>query len=159
MIAFSITGEDALLDSLRAKSDLLIERLRKQVDVSDLMIQQRAQQKVSGDLLQIRTGKLARSIVTIPAVVSTDSIDGAVEAGGGTAYYAKFQERGTSGPYQIVAANGKALAFILDGKQMFRRAITHPGLPAKLFMASSVQELEGDVVEGLQNAVGDVLAA
>jgi hypothetical protein len=158
MIAFSITGDDALLESLRAKSDQLIERLRRQVDVSDLIIQQRAMSKVSGDLLQIRTGKLARSIVTIPAVVNGDSIDGAVEAGGGPAYYAKFQEDGTAGPYQIVAASGKALAFILDGKAMFRRAVMHPGLPAKLFMKSSLAESESEVVQGLQNAVAEVIA-
>lgn len=156
MIQFSLTGDDAFLSSLRAKSGQLIEALRKRVDVSDLLIQQRILQKVTGDVLQVRTGKGARSVVTIPATVSANAIEGSVEAGGGPAYYMKFQDQGTAGPYPIAPVNAKALAFILDGNLIFRKAVMHPGLPAKMFMKSSTDELEDQIVSGLQDAVAEV---
>ena len=135
---------------LEQKIEALRAPIMAKLDAANGRLQVRIQQKVTGELLQQRTGKLARSIEMIPAAVNGDVIEGAVQGGGGTALYAKFQEYGTSGPYEIAPNKVKALAFMLNGKIAFAKRVVHPGLPARSFMRSTFQEMQPEIVAELQ---------
>jgi len=134
----------------QAKAALLEAMLVEKVNALDALLQQTIVRKLSGEVLNVITGKLVRSVEMIPATISGDVIEGGVQAGGGLAFYGKFQELGTSGPYEIMASKAKALAFMVGGKQVFARHVTHPGLPARSFVGSSVQELGPRIIAELQ---------
>ncbi len=134
----------------QAKLELLKSMLLEKVNALDALLQQTIQQKMSGPVLNAITGKAVRSVEMIPAAMNGDVIEGGVQAGGGPAFYLKFQEFGTSGPYDIYPSKGKALAFLIGGKQVFARHVVHPGLPARSVVGSSVQELGPRIIAELQ---------
>ncbi len=155
-ISFEITGEDTLLESLRAKTDRFTAALIAKVDLLDAILQAKIQAKLEGPVLQHRTGNLVRSIEMIPAKLEGDNIVGAVQGGGGVAFYGRFQEYGTRGPYQIVATNKKALHFLIGGKDVFAKRVTHPGLQGKNFMGGTAEEMRQEILDGLQATVNEV---
>jgi hypothetical protein len=71
--------------------------------------------KLQGQVLQHRTGKLAASVRSEDSKIEGDTVTGSVQAGGGPAYYARFQNYGTQSSYEIVPRNKKALAFFPQG--------------------------------------------
>lgn len=46
----------------------------------------------------------------------------------------RFLEDGTR-PHRIIAVNGRALRFMVNGNQIFRRAVNHPGTAPRPFLA------------------------
>jgi hypothetical protein len=157
MIEFTVEG-DGLLASLRGKRDLLVTALTTRLNGLHLELQRRIQESVQGPILQQRSGKLVRSIEMIPATVTGDAIEGTVQAGGGMAPYAIYQELGTRGPYKIVPINKQALAFMIAGQSVVRRSVMHPGLQPRPFMSTGVEAMEPEIISGLQGAVDQVAA-
>jgi hypothetical protein len=161
MLKISFDGTDAqLMTYLRSRMGVVREALR--VKMTGLMIMLQAHivgEKLSGQMLQHRTGKLIDSVRLNPdpAVASETEVEGGVQAGGGPAWYARPLHDGT-GPYEIVAKNKKALMFVLDGKTIFCKRVMHPGLKARPFMTSSLDEMRGTITEGLQEAANEGLS-
>ncbi len=52
----------------------------------------------------------------------------------------------------------KALAFLLNGKLMILRSVTHPGLSQRPFMRYGLQEMEEQIVAGLNQTLADQLS-
>lgn len=142
-------------EEFRSRADRIIAALIARTQAIDEALQAKiAGEKLSGQLLQQRTGKLIGSVRTIPVVNTGAEIIGGVQAGGGPAYYAKFQNYGTAGPYEIKPLDPKGvLAFRLDGKMRFAKRVMHPGLPARNFMESSLEESRALIIAALQGAV------
>jgi len=80
------------------------------------------------DLFKDRTGLTRRSIQS----TSTGHLTGVVRAGGA----AHFLEYGTR-PHLIVARNGVALRFMVNGAVIFRRSVNHPGTSPRPFMQTA----------------------
>jgi hypothetical protein len=98
------------------KGRLVREALRAEVDKLDEELQSKiVGGPLNGAILKRRTGKLAGSVRVVPATIGADNIHGQVQAGGGPAFYGRFQEDGTRGPYPIRPRNKKALAFFPQG--------------------------------------------
>jgi hypothetical protein len=133
---------DSRLEALKAA-------LVRKVDSVDAQLQMRIVENLSGQVLQIRTGKAARSVEMIPARVVGNTITGAVQAGGGAAFYLKFQEDGTK-PYEIVPVRAKVLAFQVQGRQIFTKRVKHPGLPARRPVGQAVDAFRDSMVAQLQ---------
>ena len=158
MIEFFIedSGVNRIIAEINRKKAALIPAILRQTDLASLKLQRRAQQKASGEVLKVQSGNLLRSIEVVPASQDGSTISGTVQAGGGVAYYAKFQEMGTQGPYPIAPKNAQALAFMMGGKQVFAKIVNHPGLPARSFMKSSLDELKPEIVQDLKSVVKQV---
>lgn len=137
------------------KLDQLNAALTSKLDNLNAELQRRIVANLQGPILNQVTGKAARSVEAVPAVNSGDAIEGAVQAGGGPAFYLKFQEDGTNGPYEI-AAKGKALAFMIGGKLAFFRRIQHPGLEARRPVGSTFDAFQPEMIAGLQAVPGEV---
>jgi hypothetical protein len=139
------------------KLDQLYAALTVKLDNLNAELQRRVVENLQGNILQQRTGKAARSVEAIPAARSGDIIEGGVQAGGGPAFYLKFQEEGTSGPY-VIEAKGKALAFMMDGTLRFFKRVMHPGLTAKRPVGLAFDSMRDEILAGLQAVPGEVAA-
>jgi hypothetical protein len=132
-------------DKLRAaflkKTYTLAEKLKSKV-----------QQNLTNRLLNIRTGKLVRSIFQ-QVTNSTNEVSGRVFSSG--LPYAKIQEFGGQTKAHIIeAVNGKALAFNMGGKQVFFKRIHHPGSTIKgaHYMGEAFTEMTPEIRAGYQDA-------
>jgi hypothetical protein len=159
MLKFSFNNSDVrLVENLRAKGPQIIQAVTRKMDELMLWLQAKiVGEKLQGQVLQHRTGKLAASIRAIPATVEGTSVVGAVEGAGGPAFYGRFLEEG-SAPHEIVPVNKAALAFILNGKQVFFKRVHHPGTQAYRFMEKSQEEMRAAMFAGLTESVYAELA-
>jgi hypothetical protein len=116
------------------------------------------QRKLSGEVLQVRSGNLLGTVQVNPPELDGDILDGSVQAGGPDAPWGVWQEYGTAGPYTIEASAAKALAFEVGGETVFAKSVTHPGLEERSFMRSTADDLRDQEYEDYQAAVAEALA-
>jgi phage gpG-like protein len=143
---------DLQLASLPA--DLLARLEEKARQLAAALAEKVREEKLSGGVLQIRTGALKASI-------SSDiSIDGnqvnATVGSFGDVKYAAIQEYGgRTSAHEILPDKAQALAFVIGGVQRFARRVEHPGstIPASGYLQSSLDEAHDEIVEELSNAV------
>ncbi len=133
------------------------EALLGQADTLRAALEARIRQKLSGDVLQTRSGALAASIQS--SVEDGGSAVSIVASSSGAPYAAIQEFGGKTAAHDIVAVKGKALAFDAGGGQFFAKSVHHPGstIPARSFIGSSLAEMSGEFVAGLKAAVLDAL--
>lgn len=155
MISLTFGGTDqALIARFRAKSGQIIQALARKLMALDFQLQAKIQgEKLQGQVLNQRTGKLAASVRALPIENDPGQLSGTVQAAGGPAFYGRIQEKGGTTDYDIVPVNKQALRFMLGGKEVFRRLVHHPPLPARPFMAPSLDEFTPEIVGGLREAL------
>ena len=114
--------------------------------------------KVTGQVLQVRTGRLSGSIRTLPTETSPNEITGGAAAGGGPVVYARSLEYG-SRAHIIQAINAKVLHFQIGGKEIFARSVMHPGTRAYAFMRGTLDEQAAGIIEGFQETAAEAAAS
>ena len=135
MLQITFNSTDvALNQNLARKMPRLVSALTLKMDALNLLLAGYIQTKhLSGptgpDSLSSRTGALRNSVRTILAKATADTIEGGVQGAGGTQFYGRIQEEGVDHSWKITAVNKKALAFMLDGKQVHREE-RHPSTVA-----------------------------
>jgi len=131
-------------DALLKKVSELAEKLRTHV-VSD---------KLSGQVLNRRTGALARSIAENVEDAGT-SITGKVFSSGDVKYAAIHEYGGVTAAHVIEAKNASVLAFMANGKQVFAKRVNHPGsrIPERSYMRSSLGDMTQEIIDGMTQAV------
>lgn len=160
---FRGNSDQRLVESLRAKGPNIVRILMTKVN--SLMIQLQSYivaEKLSGQYLKRRTGKLAGSIRFIPATLEGTKIIGAVEGAGSASWYGKLYEYETAGgtggvphSWEIVATNARALNFVMSGRDVFVKSVTHPGLALRPFMTDSLNENADRIAGELQAAIDE----
>jgi hypothetical protein len=155
--------------ALESKTDAIMEALTAKMGSVSLALQSAIVQKLSGELLQRRTGQLSNSIRTIPTTVGSDSITGGVLGGGGVAPYARALEDG-SVAHVIEAKSAKALAFEVSATSNFApygglfaknggslmvivKKVNHPGTKAYAFMKGTLDENRQNIIGEFQDSV------
>ncbi len=158
MLNVTLTGDRELiakLDSMPGK--LQIALLQK---VSDLTLKLEAlvKQKLTNDVLNVRSGNLRRSIAR-QVNSSATSVIGKVFSSGDVKYAAIQEYGGQTKAHVIEAINGKALAFKMGGKEVFFRKVNHPGsnIPERSFLRSSLADMQEEITEGLHQTVVETL--
>ncbi len=198
MIQISFNSSDKrVAEALARRGPAVVERVADRLEGLMLELQRRVQQKLSGEVLQHRSGKALGSVIKEPIEKSGTKIVGMVKAGGGPAWYLIVQEKGGTRQYEIKPVNKKALAFFpggsvggaissgtgsfLPGKSTVRglyarsgraggslkpgrletfgrlggivvQKVIHPPLPVRSFMRTSLEELQGKIIEGVRQA-------
>ncbi len=160
-ISFIGNSDTRLVEALKAKGPAIVRVLMSKVN--ELMIQLQSyivSQKLSGQALKRQTGVLAGSIRYVPATLEGTSIVGAVEGGGGGAWYGALYEDvsaggtgGVSHSWTITATKARALSFLVDGKRLYRHSVTHPALMARPYMTPSLEENAGEIETQLRAAL------
>jgi phage gpG-like protein len=120
------------------------DALLGQADALRGALEARIQQKLSGEVLQTRSGALAASIVSS---IENDGSDTSVSISSAGVPYAAIQEFGRkTAAHDIVAVKAKALAFSMGGEQIFAKSVHHPGstIPARSYLGSSLAEMSDE---------------
>jgi hypothetical protein len=140
------------LDKLAQKPELFVQAVARKVRKFVLLLQRKiVNEKLQGQVLQHRSGKLGRSIHALPVVVEGQVVTGAVEGAGPPATYGVYQELGGERCYTIEPKTKKALAFIAHGgAKEFAKKVAHPPIKQHSFMRSSLDEMTNEIVTDLQ---------
>jgi hypothetical protein len=111
MIDFTVTGGEETVAQLRASRTSIMREVMLEVERLDAVVLSRVQEKLSGGMLQQRSGRLLGSAHKTEVIDDGSRIIGGVEAGGGVAFYGIYFEKGGKGPYKITPKTKLALAF------------------------------------------------
>lgn len=159
MLSISFKGDQRrFIQAMRSKGPRIIQVLTTKLTGSMLKLASYVQtKKLSGQVLNARTGNLRASVRAIPAHLEGTKLEAGVEAAGGTAFYGAFHEYGTSRPYEIRAVNGRALSFVMGGKQRFFASVIHPPIKQRAFLAPSIEENIDSIMSDLRTGVTEVV--
>jgi hypothetical protein len=149
----TITVEgNQIIAKVAALPKLLASRLRFQVAAAVIELQNYIRtQKLSGQVLHVRTGNLRNAVRAYPPVSEDFPIQGTV-AVDRSAPYGAMQEGGTR-PHEIVPVRARALRFVSGGQTVFARRVQHPGFPPHPFMAPSFLERRDPIIARLRLAI------
>ena len=134
--------------------------LLRKVTALDLKLEAKVKQKLSGEVLNVRTGALRASIFSA-VEDNTSSIFGKVASTGDVKYARIHEYGGTTPPHEILPSKAKALAFMVGGKMVFAAKVNHPGskMPERSFLRSALADMSPEIIEGLNAAVAEGLRA
>ena len=113
----------------------------------------RIQVKLSGEVLQTRSGALLASLNS-DADTDSDGVSIIITSNG--VPYAGIQEYGGKIPaHDITASKAKALAFSLRGSQIFASKVRHPGstITPKAYLGASLAEFRDKIKSGFKEGV------
>jgi hypothetical protein len=160
VIHAQIRGEETIPEALRGKFPAVMEALARRMTYLALRLQQKiVTEKLSGQVLAHRSGKLAGSIVAYPAEEVGTRLVARVEGATPPAQYGIVHEFGGAKTYVINPVNKKALRFMVGGKVVFAKYVFHPPLPKRAFMAPALEEMRDEILESLRQAVGEGLSS
>jgi hypothetical protein len=149
----------AAIAKLAAMKDRLRANVRGAADEDAARLLAIVQGKLSGEVLNSRSGALFRSI-RVESVEDADGV-GARVFSDGSVSYARIQEYG--GRVNIPAlepVRAKALAFAYGGRMVFAKsAAAHVAhIPERSYMRSSLAEFAATFADGVRKVVADALA-
>jgi phage gpG-like protein len=155
---FDLTLSDTASAALTAMPERIAAALSAKVNVLAAELQAKIQEKLSGDVLNRKSGALAGSI----AVVIGDSSAGVsvrVATSADIKYAAIHEFGGSIPPHEILPDKAKALAFLVGGKQTFAARVLIPTVtvPERSYMRSSLTELADEVRDELIGTVTEVM--
>jgi hypothetical protein len=151
---FDSATRTKLIAKLHGMSPRLVSVLGSKLRA--LMFQLQAKivsEKLSGQVLHRRTGILAGTVHTLPVTTAGNTISGGVAAASGPALYGKYHEVGGSQAYKIMSVKSRALAFTLNGKQVYAKSVIRPPLRQRAFMRPSLLESAQTIHDELQRAI------
>jgi hypothetical protein len=155
---FQVDLRDDYSASLAGMPDRVRQALSSKANALAVALEAKIQQKLSGGVLNMRSGALARSII---ATVDESSAGVSIRIGtSGDVKYAAIQEfGGTIPPHEIVPDKAKALAFVAGGKQLFAAHVNMPAvtMTERSYLRSSLAEMAEEIAEGMSEVVADTL--
>lgn len=156
-----VEGDDRVIQHLSEFPPTAKENLKKNIYKMALILQRHiVTDKLSGQVLNRKTGTLARSIQT-KMEVGSDYVYGIVGSRvneSNRLVYAAIHEFGGTIPAHDVVAKGGALKFELkNGVTMFRRRVHIPDvkMPERSYVRSSMNDLRDEILLSMKSAVAD----
>jgi len=154
--------ELSLLDTLSPALAQLPERLgqalSEKANILAAALQAKVQQKLSGGVLNARSGALLQAVTT---TIDDTGADITVRiAVADDVKYAAIQEfGGVIPPHQIVPDKARALAFLVGGKEAFAVRVSLPAItmPERSYLRSSLAEMAGEIRVEFNAAVAEAL--
>jgi phage gpG-like protein len=161
MLSVTLTGADELdakLDGLPAV--ILAAIAARSAALADQLLAL-VHAKLSGAVLQPRTGALAASIGVDGPRIEGDRVVTTLFSGGDLKYAAIQEYGGVTSPHDILPLRAKALAFLAGGAVVFARIVHHPGshIPARSYLRSSLAEMAAQIDAGMKSAMLDAVRA
>ena len=159
MLNVQLVGDRELVARFSAMPGRVHAALLKKVSALALMLEGKVKgEKLSGQVLNVKTGALRRSIFETVDDSAT-RIVGKVASSGDVKYAAIHEFGGVIPAHDIVPDKAKALAFLLGGKQVFAMRVHIPDveMPERSFLRSSLSEMEPQIVSGLREAAREGL--
>lgn len=156
MLKIELRGDQQVIARFEAMPLAVQRELVKEVtaDVQDLEGYIKSA-KLSGQVLNRRSGALSRSIhAVLPVTVSGNAVIGTVGQSGDVKYGKIHEFGGKTPPHVIEPKKGTVLAFMWQGKQRFFKKVNHPGsvMPERSFMRSALADKAEQYTHGLKQA-------
>ncbi len=139
-----------LNDTASAALAVLPERIRdalsEKANALAAELQAKIQQKLSGDVLNMKSGAPAASI-GVSIEESTAGVSVRIATSPDVKYAAIHEFGGTIPPHQIVPDKARALAFLVGGKQVFATRVQLPTvtMPERSYMRSALAEMADQI--------------
>lgn len=154
-ISYVVDGTANVLAGMDRLTDRIKEELGTEMEnVVAMLAQYVVTNKLSGQVLMQRTGRLAGSVGGRSEQPGDGTLVGVVSA---DTPYARIQELGgQTKPHVISAVNAKSLHFFdRAGVERFDRRVQHPGssMQAHYFLRSSLYDLHDQIISDLTDAV------
>jgi phage gpG-like protein len=157
MIRGVIVGKDEFKGRLTAAYANTDPEMQRSMARLVLSLVRRIKEKLGGEVLKARTGRLRRSIHGEVRAAGASSIQG--EAATNVEYAAIHEYGGTTAPHDILPKRGRALAFAMNGRQFVFAKVHHPGskIPERSFMRSALDEMSPEIRAEFKDALTRVL--
>jgi len=146
------------LESLEARLDSLPAALgaalmAKAQTLADALADKIRSDKLSGQILNVRSGALRASIEASVAS-DGDGISATVGSVGDVKYAAIQEYGGKTAAHEILPAKAQALAFLEGGALRFAHRVEHPGsiIPERSYLRSSLEEMSAGILAALEAA-------
>ena len=159
MLTVQLTGADALDKRLQNLPTALQSALQaKAADLADRLRRHVTDDKLSGQVLRIRTGALKASIAA-EVTDQTDQVLVRVFSSGDVKYAAIQEYGGQTSPHDIVPDKAKVLAFFAHGGTVFAKRVHHPGshIPERSYLRSSLADMADQIVADFKDAAAAAL--
>lgn len=161
MLNITIVGDRELVAKLDLRGVRAKEAVVREVTSLTLQLERKVKaEKLSGQVLNVRTGNLRASIHSILPVEQTGgTIRGRVASSGDVKYAGIHEFGGKTPAHVIMPVKANALAFMMGGKMIFAKKVNHPGstMPERSFLRSALKEMAPDVERGLNEAIKKAL--
>jgi phage gpG-like protein len=153
-ITVEMRGDTELVARLNDMPNSVRSSLYRVITKLVLQLEASTKQKLSGDVLNVVTGQLRRSI-THTVEKSSTSVIGKVFSSGNVPYAAIHEFGGTTSPHEIVASKAQALHFIMGGKDVFFKRVNHPGsvIPERSYLRSSLEDMRPTIANEIKAAI------
>ena len=143
------------IDWLEALPQSVHDALLESMDALRLLLEDKVvNDKLSGQVLNAKTGALQRSIVS--GLNDDDTaVYGWVGSSGDVSYAAIQEFGGKTAAHDIMPDKAKALAFLVGGKKIFAKIVHHPGsvIPERSYLRSALADMEDEIVAEATEAV------
>jgi hypothetical protein len=156
-IEVRITGENQLEARISGATDKLRAALYKKVTALGLMLHAKIVRKLSGEVLNVRSGALRQSIFTPITTMSGDTIT-TTTGSSGNVKYASIWETTGSAAHDIFPTKAKALHFIWGGQERFFKRVHIPAQAPRPFIKPALAEMAGIIDQELTEAVVEGLS-
>lgn len=156
---FDLSLHDTASPALAAMPERLRAALTAKAGALAAELQGRIQQKLSGGVLNVKSGALAES-VGIRMVESSTGVAAYLFTSPDVKYAAIHEFGGTIPPHQIVPDKAKALAFLAGGKLAFAARVNLPAIamPERSYMRASLADMADTVEASMNDAVAGAIA-
>ena len=150
----TVSLRDSASAALAALPGRLQRALADKANALAAALEAKVQQKLAGEVLDPRSGALARSIVSTIEETTT-GVSVTIASSGDVKYAAIHEFGGTIAPHEIVPDKARALAFAIGGKEVFARRVNLPAIvmPERSYLRSSLADMADEIAEGLGDAV------
>ena len=149
------------LTVLRRKKESLMAAIEERMGILGQQLYDKVAMKLSGEVLNVGTGALLGSVVLSAVEIAGGAMETFVEIPEGSPEWliGRVHEYGGEGYYPIEPINAQALRFIAGGTLVFAKHVNHPPALERSYLRSSLDEMMGEVMAGLQETVDGVLEA
>ncbi len=154
MLTVELVGDRELIAKLTGLPDRLRDSVARVATRLAVEFERNVKLKLSGAVLNVRTGVLRESI-RHQIQQSMDSISVKV---GTDVPYARYQEEGVPHSWEIRPKSARALMFEVGGKTVFAQRVIHPPLPARSFLASTLEEMTPQIKADFEAAIRETVA-
>jgi len=153
MLKVQLVGDKELIIRLGKIPATMQAALLRAVSSLTLRLETLVKQKLTGQVLNVRTGALRRSIFsTVDSNVN--GVIGRVASAGDVKYAAIHEFGGQTPAHDIFPVNASALHFFMGGKEVFAKVVHHPGsrMPERSYLRSSLADMAPTIEAELRAA-------
>lgn len=158
MFKFELKGDAALIAKYDSAGPRVQASMAREVTAIILKLEGHIKKdKLSGQVLHVRSGDLRRSVHAVLPVelVGSTGVIGKVAQSGDVKYGGIHEFGGRTPAHVIEAKKASVLAFMMGGKQVFAKRVNHPGsqMPERSYMRSGLADMKDEIGPRLQTAV------